>query len=315
MRVQETLARLAQTGTPPDGADIGRISAGIADALGRIVDEIFPLVTCGGSDLQFILAPYGRGKTHFLKAIQYRAREHGFVTAYVDCQDGESPFRSLPQTYSAIARSMIPPEAQPHFASSGVARVIETQFAGDCNDRQREIVERLAGSNAFPPGYRNLVRSYAGFVTGGGGDADEHFGESIEALLAGEVSYRVTLGALYRRYPWVLRPLGKLGPRNAGVWLRALLALPRILGYPGLVVLFDETEVALRRGGTRQRQQHLAHVRTFVDHLAVGSFCGCAVYYAVVDDFIEMADQDLGALGQRIERHRLPSWTWEGQPA
>ena len=86
--------------------------------------------------------------------------------------------------------------------------------------------------------------------------------------MAGEVSYRVTLGALYRRYPWVLRPLGKLGPRNAGVWLRALLALPRILGYPGLVVLFDETEVALRRGGTRQRQQHLAHVRTFVDHLA-----------------------------------------------
>ena len=197
---------------------------------------------------------------------------------------------------------MMPPQLQSFFANSGVARVIEPQFTGSGTDKQRLVIERLGTNSTLAPDYRNLVRSYAGFIRG---DEDEAFGDDIEALLAGDVGYPVTLGALYRKYPLTLRPLGKLGLRNAGVWLRSLLALPRILGYPGLVVLFDETEAALNRGGARQRQQHLAHIRTFVDHLAVGSFRGCAVYYAVVEDFMEMADQGLGALGQRIQRYRF----------
>ena len=300
MRADETLTRLAETGTPPDGADI---SAGLEEALRRIVDETFPFVAAGGGELQFVHAPYGRGKTHFLKAVERRAQDHGFVTAYVDCQIGDSPFKSLPQTYRAIARSMVPPRRRSLFASSGVGQVIEAKLAGNGTNEQRVLVEQINASNLFAPDYRNLVRCYSGFVTGGRG---EEFGHDIEALLTGEISYGVTLGALYRSYPWVRRPLGKLGPRNAGVWLRSLLALPRILGYPGLVVMFDETESVLNRGGARQKQQHLAHIRTFVDHLAIGSFRGCAVYYAVVEDFIEQAGQHLGALAQRIERCPLP---------
>ena len=303
MHAEETLARLAQTGTPPDGADIAHISAGLEEALGRIVDETFPFVAASGGELQFVHAPYGRGKTHFLRAVEHRARDHGFVTAFVDCQDGDSPFMSLPQTYRAIARSMMPPRRQSFFGSSGVAKVIEAQFAGSRTDEQRTLIDRIATNSALAPDYRNLVRSYSGFITG---DEVEQFGYDIEALLAGEIGYRVTLGALYRTHPRVLRPLGKLGPRNAGLWLRSLLALPRILGYPGLVVMFDETEAVLNRGGARQKQRRLAHIRTFVDHLAVGSFRGCAVYYAVVEDFIEQAGQHLGALAQRIERCPVP---------
>lgn len=85
-----------------------------------------------------------------------------------------------------------------------------------------------------------------------------------------------------------------------------LLSLPRVLGYSGLIVLFDETELPLAQDGLRQRQQHLAHIRSFVDHIAVGAFRGCAVYYAVVEDFIEIAHEHLAALSQRIERLRLP---------
>ena len=303
MAAEETLARLAQTGTPPDGADICRISAGLDDALGRIVDETFPFVAAGGGELQFVHAPYGRGKTHLLRAIEHRAQHSGFVTAYVDCQDGESPFRSLPQTYRTIARSMMPPRRQSFFGSSGVAKVIETQFCEKGTDQQRALIDRIRTSNALAPDYRNLVRSYFGFIAG---EEVEQFGYDIEALLAGMIGYRVTLGALYRSHPRVLRPLGRLGPRNAGVWLRSLLALPGILGYPGLVVLFDETENFLKGGGGQQKQRQLAHIRTFVDHLAVGSFRGCAVYYAVEEDFIEQAGHYLGALAQRIERFPLP---------
>lgn len=305
MNAEEKLTRLAETGTPPDGADIACISVGLETSLQRIVDETFPFVAAGGGELQFLHAPYGRGKTHFLRAIEQRAQDHGFVTAYVDCQDGDSPFRSLRQTYCAIARSMMPPRRQPFFASSGVAKVIEAQFAGN-RTKQRALIDQILMDSALAPDYCNLVRSYSGFITG---DEDEQFGDDIEALLAGEIGYRVTIGALYRSHPQVLRPLGKLGLQNAGVWLRSLLALPHILRYPGLVVMFDETEAVLNQGGTHHKQRHLAHIRTFVDHLAVGSFRGCAVYYAVVEDFIETAGQHLGALAQRIERVKVPEVT------
>ena len=90
-------------------------------------------------------------------------------------------------------------------------------------------------------------------------------------------------------------------------------SLPQVLGYGGLLVCFDETETVLQHGSALQRQTHLAHIRTFVDHLAAGAFRGCAVYYAVADDFVDMAS-DLGALAQRIDRVYVPELAGERNP-
>ena len=100
----EILAHLAESGTPPNAEVAARVSAGLGENLDRVIDETFPFVASGGGDLQFVHAPYGRGKTHFLKTLEHCARQHGFVTAYVDCQDDQSPFKSLRETYRAIAR-------------------------------------------------------------------------------------------------------------------------------------------------------------------------------------------------------------------
>lgn len=296
----EVLAHLAEVGTPPNADVAARISAGLGETLRRVADETFPFVASGGGDLQFVHAPYGRGKTHLLKALEHCAREYGFVTAYVDCQDNQSPFKSLVETYRAVARTMTPPEKHRFFGTSGIAKVIEARFANQNLEAQRALVERIKADSILTPDYRNLVTSYC--TESVGGEGDEELSESLEALLAATPSYKVTLGVLYRKHPHLPRPLGKLGRRNAGVWLRSVLSLPQVLGYPGLVVLFDETEMALARSSTRQRQQHLAHIRTFVDHMAVGAFRGCAVYYTVVEDFIEIAHEHLAALSQRIER-------------
>ena len=199
---------------------------------------------------------------------------------------------------------MTPPVKREFFGKTGVTKVIETRLADPDSDAAR-IVERIMSENALTPDYRNLVRSYC--VSSGGGECGQRLSEDLEALLAAIPGYRVAPGQLYRKYPWLLRPLGKLNRRNSGAWLRALLSLPQVLGYPGLVVLFDETETALTRGSVRQNQQHLAHIRTFVDHMAVGAFRGCAVYCAVVEEFMDIAWQQLEALAQRIERLPLNS--------
>ena len=308
MNPLEVLAHLAEVGTPAGGgADVIKVSAGLRQTLERVARETLPFVAAGGGDLQFVFGPYGRGKTHYLQALAQWGREHGFVTAYVDGQDNQSPFRELDQTYRAIAGRMTPPNAsemQRFFGVSGVARVVEASFVGRDHAGRREVVERVRDDKALAPDFRNLVLAYCAEAVMGGGD--EELCERLEALLAATSSYRVTLGELYRMHRDLPRPLGKLSRRNAAIWLRALLSLPRVLGFAGLLVLFDETETALTRGRRRQRLRHLAHVRTFIDHMATGAFRGCGVYYAVTEEFIVDARAHLQALSQRIERPRRP---------
>ncbi|MDE2905204.1 MAG: hypothetical protein OXQ28_03875, partial [Acidobacteriota bacterium] len=70
MNPLETLAHLAEIGTPPSGdADVIKVSAGLQQTLERIARETLPFVAAGGGDLQFVFGPYGRGKTHYLKAL------------------------------------------------------------------------------------------------------------------------------------------------------------------------------------------------------------------------------------------------------
>ena len=308
MNPLEMLAHLAEVGTPPgDGADVLKVSAGLQQTLERVARETLPFIAAGGGDLQFVFGPYGRGKTHFLKALSQWTQEHGFVTAYIDCHDNQSPFRELPETYRAIAAHMAPPDGsdtQPFFGVSGIARVIEASFVGRDDAGRRELVERVRTDRAVTVDFRNLVLAYCTEVVLG--DGDEELCERLEALLAATSTYRVTLREMYLTHQDLPRPIGKLGRRNAAIWLRALLSLPRVLGYAGLVVLFDETETALSRGSPRQRQRHLAHVRTFIDHMATGAFRGCGVYYAVTEEFIVDARAHLQALSQRIERVPLP---------
>ena len=304
MTERELLGHLAANGTPPaDGPAVSRLSVGLETSLKRFAHETLPFIASGGAELQFICGAYGRGKTHYLKALSHHAKERHFVTSYVDCQDNQVAFRCMRETYRAIANGMTPPKDLPFFFSNtGITKIIEAQFTGKDFKEQRALIDRVKADRALVADFRNLVRAYCNFVSGEG---DEDLAEALEALLAATPSYRMPFRELYRQHRELPRPLGKLVPRNAAIWLRALLSLPRVLGYHGLLVCFDETETVLQRGNDLQRQHHLAHIRTFIDHLAAGAFRGCAVYYAVADDFEEMAAA-LGALTQRIERVQVP---------
>ena len=309
----EILSHLAETGTPPDdGEAILSMSAGLGASLERIAQETLPFVASGGGELQFVFAPYGRGKTHFLKALSQWARERGFVTAYVDCQENRSPFASLVETYRAIASSMTPPGTHRFFSTAGITRVIEAQFTNKDEAEQKALINRLKSDRVLVPTFRNLVLAYCTKAVAAGGDED--LAERLEALLVATPTYRVTLGELYRKHSYLPKPMGKLTKRNAAVWLRTLLSLPWAFGYAGLLVFFDETETVLLDKSRRSRQTHLAHIRTFVDHLATGTLRGCSVYYAVVEEFMDIAKDNLEALSQRIERVDIPELEGKHNP-
>ena len=311
----ELLAHLAELGTPPDdGEAVLQVSAGLQGTLERVARETLPFIAAGGGDIQFVFGPYGRGKTHFLKALGERARRHGCVISYVDSQ---RPFESLVETYRAITASMVPPGAGELVATAGITKVIEARLGGLDAEARSEVIGRLKSDRALAPGFRNLALAYCTEVVADG--AGEELGDRLQALLASTATYRVNLGPLYRQHPELPQPLGKLSRRNAAVWLRSALSLPQVLGYSGLIVLFDETEAALggsrpRRTLNKKQQAHLAHIRTFVDHMATGAFRGCAIYYAVTEEFIDVAERHLGALSQRIERTRAPEVDGKANP-
>jgi P-loop Domain of unknown function (DUF2791) len=127
-------------------------------------------------------------------------------------------------------------------------------------------------------------------------------GEALRALLTDDPTTSVKVSDLYNAEPWVPRPLGKMVARKAAPWLRSLCSLPQALGYPGCVLLFDETEKGASHSSATLRRQYLANLRNFVDQSATGGIVGCSVTHAVVDDFLVLAQEELLALHQRLER-------------
>lgn len=293
------LAHLAAHGTPPDADTAQRMSVGLEATLRRFDVEVFPYLAAGGTEVQFVYGANGRGKTHYLLAVEAAARRKGFVTARVDCPIGASPFASLRSTFEMVAASLAAPNRPGADAETGVASIIRAAFADGAAASAAEVVAGIKSSKHLCPEFRNLVLAY------GRGCRDESLSdrvrEDLEALLAGSQTRAVTIGSLYKTDKTLPKPLGRIGARNAANWLRSLLSLPYALGYPGVLIMFDETERAFHKLSTRDLQEQLAHLRNIVDYCALGAFGGCLIMYAAAEDFIELSRQHLDALAQRIE--------------
>jgi len=310
---RECLARLTSTGTPPDAETALRISVGLDERISRFRNETLPFIAAGGAELQFVFAPYGRGKTHLLKALQETAHQSNFVSAYVDCATGRSPFASLRTTYSQIATSLNPPLASKESSSGvgGIRELVRVALANAGSQNVGEFLEKLTSDARLSTGYRNLVASYARTVWSESapdpGWKRSELRDQLGAMMNASTSVQSNMSRLYKEWPTLHRPIAKIGKRNAAAWVRSVAALPVALGFPGLVILFDETEKthSMKKLTFLARQEHLANLRNLVDHLATGAFRGCAIFYAVVEEFLDIARAQLEALSQRVERIRL----------
>jgi len=304
-RYRDILQRLAQHGTLDDSEVAARLSTGLTHFLSRWEREVLTFVAAGGAELRFVEGPNGRGKTHFLQALEIAAQRAGFVTSRVDCGLEHKPFGSLQETYRAIAATMTAPAIERNGAGSGLAGIL--------GSLPPERLTAFLSSSRSNPAFRNLVIAYAKRAQLG--SLRDQVTLDLRALLHHDATRRVTFGGLFSAAANLSvplpRPMGKIGKRNAAVWLRSLLALPRQLGFKGLVVLFDETgaDISIRSvfGSFGDHQRHLANLRNLVDHLATGGTPGCSVIYATTRDLVEIARKDYPALSQRVERREETS--------
>lgn len=294
----DSLRQLASFGTLDSAEIAARLSSGLGPFITRWQKETLPFLLAGGAELRFIEGPNGRGKTHFLQALEVAGQQAGFATARIQCGMQSKPFAAMQETYREIAKTMTAPRNARHRNLGGIAGIV-----GSLSTEQLTSYQQTPRPN---PGFRNLVVSYA--KRSQLMPHPDPLADDLRALLHHDNGRRVLFTEMFRSARSegmnLPRPIGRVGKRNAGVWLRSLLALPKQLGMNGLIVLFDETgtDLHLGREPIRARQQHLANLRNLIDHLAVGDIRSCSIIYATTHDFIQLARQEYPAISQRIER-------------
>lgn len=289
---RDDLISLASYGIPPNESVAEELSVALGGFICAWKKEVLPFIQGGGSELRFLEAPYGRGKTHLLMVMAAEARKAGFATAFIQCSQGTKPFGSLADTYRSIASSIrFPTKVAGHSYNylDSIAALTSDQ------------VQRLVDSRRITPGLSNLIRSYWKNRL----SSPKHFViPRLDALLTGDPYRKISIRELYQ-YGHVLHiPIGKLGKRTAMSWLRGILMYPQVVGLKGLVILFDETgaDFHLERETMGVKREHFANLRHIIDHLGVGNISGCSITYAVAANFLESAYDILPPLAQRIER-------------
>jgi len=292
MSARTALHDLSAYGVLKDRHIASQIAVGLDGFTKHWRSEVLEFASEGGSELRFIEGQYGRGKTHLLQHLRVNSEEEGFMVCHASCGHGDAPFSSLAETYRTVAQNL-------SLSISGEDVVGIDKILLRVPGEALQKVQRSAMLNAT---FRNVAVAYARTRTSQNRNHDCI--QNLRSVILGETGIRFRFSEIFKALPTLQRPVAKLGKRNAGVWLRSLFNLPRVLGYKGLVVLFDETgqDMHYSKLSLSSRREHLTNLRLLVDQMALGYLNGVVIVYAVTNDLSQQARRDYPALAQRILR-------------
>jgi hypothetical protein len=213
-----------RTGKPPHEY-VGTIHVGyerLLDYFGHKLDEIR---TYGTSDVKFINADYGRGKSHFLDLIRLLAFERDFVVSRVELHRRDVPFDKL----EIVIRKIIANMATAEFRDGGFEKLLRKWARDQHGKSERELAEMVDGLS-MPQLRYNLCQYVQAY------NSDPPNQLRILQLLTwfrGEETPA-------RTFP------------SVQAYLHDLTHFFRLIGYTGLVIMLDEAEaISSMTGGAR----------------------------------------------------------------
>lgn len=258
--------------------------------------------------IRFVSGNWGSGKTHFLMRLKEEAFSNNLLVSAVEIKAEETPFNKFEKVFYGIVRNITSATMYEHnllHESIPFGRVLQEFLESRPNynsDRKTTFLElerSLMEMSSIDIDFKRVVTQYW-----------ETFLD-----LENEVSLLETRARLIEWFEGVGTPaqLRKdfriqktVNKENARLMLQSLANFIKWMGYPGLVILFDEAEMThttMRKSNLRQAHNNLLHLINEIHDAP-----GIILVYATVPSFFTdpvHGIQIYGALSQRIGE--LPS--------
>jgi hypothetical protein len=259
--------------------------------------------------IRFVSGSWGSGKTHFFRLMREEAFETGCLVASVELNVSEAPLNKFEKVFHNIVRNVVTPnyfkgEANDSITPIGTVLEEALVFLSAGEHRQPEDVthedyatasEKLMACSAIDIDFRKIVQKYwETFLPEAPDPASiDQRRDEILQWFSGEG----TVGK-WRKEMGINKLVSK---ENAKLMLQSLAAFVQLVGYKGLVILFDETEMSysvMRKSQLKDAHNNLLHLLNNVSELK-----GLFLLYATTPDFYDDPKHGIviyGALSGRI---------------
>ncbi len=297
-RRQDILSALRRGTVPLTGLDA--LAVGI-ERFAPAIDEELAQVGKGAAVFKAVRGDYGCGKTFFVRWLQERALQQGFVTAEVQISETETPLHRLETVYRRLIERLRSSECE----QGAFRSIIDSWFYALEEDvlnagavegeallaKTSELLEsRLANVSRVAPAFSLALRGYRQAIAKGENP-------TADGLLAW-VSGQPNISADAKRFAGIK---GDVDHFAALGFLQGLLSVLRDSGRPGLVLVLDEVETLQRvRGDVRDKA--LNSLRQLIDEVDARRFPGLYLVITGTPSFFDSTQgiQRLPPLAQRL---------------
>lgn len=293
------IQRVGEAGQPPDYG-LSWINVGNQHYLDILAEEYLDRLLEGnrGSAFKLVQAYYGGGKTHFLHCLRDLAWQRGFLCSLVQLSPQECPYEDPLKVYRAVVSQLSSPPSAPGEESSAGLGDILRDFAEGLARRQSEQerqdwLKRVARKTRVDSvSFRRAILAFLQCCWEG----DSQGETLLESWLRADPVPRQELKAYGIYEP--------IDGNNAFASLRSLCQALTGLGYPGLVLMFDEVDRNLSLNSRRIAALG-DNLRQVIDLCGSAQLPGVLFLYAVPPEFLRLVVPEYPALDQRL-RSPLP---------
>ncbi|MEO0225452.1 MAG: BREX system ATP-binding domain-containing protein [candidate division WOR-3 bacterium] len=289
--------KLGESGTPPEFG-IEHFTIGLERYLRVVEDEYLRgILKYNLSSFKLVTGSYGGGKTHFLYSVRNLAWRNNFVVAYVSLNPTECPFDKLELVYKQIVTNLTPPMAEAELLKpweKGIDAFMRLWFKDirqKTNGDEKKLsaylltikgMESSSFTNAVRSAFLNLMQ-----------DNEDGYESVLQWLKGEEITKEVR--ALHRISE-------RIDKTTAFRMIRSLIQWINLIGFSGVIFLFDEAERGMSIASSRDKRRALDNLRQIVDECGNSRLPGAMFFYAVPDEnlLLEGGGGVYEALKQRL---------------
>lgn len=281
-RERDVILQALSAGVVPRSG-LRHVQVGRAAEIGAMVRDI-DRIGDSGSAMRFVIGEYGAGKTFFLNLVRLIALERKFVTIHADLAPDRRVHASAGQARGLYAEALRNMATRTKPDGGALGSVVE-RFVTECMNESEQrsvpvetvIDERLASMQEHVGGYdyATVLKAY----WRGSEAGDEVLKASALRWLRGEYSTKTEARQA-------------LGVRNiiddGDVYdaLKLLAAFVKLVGYSGLLIVFDEMVNIYKLQSSQARNQNYEQILRMLNDVLQGNFGGIGFVFGGTPEFL-----------------------------